>query len=121
MPPFVFGPRKQEILAKAAAGKIRIELVSIASEASDIAYCVSTISAGGLGEVDSMFVEERFRGRRIGSQLVLHALAWMESMGASSKVVTVAHANEEALAFYKRFGFHPCTILLQQSHENAAS
>src|SRR5262245_10319471 len=58
LPPFVFGPRKQEILAKAASGKIRIELVSIASDGADIAYCVSTVSAGGRGEVDSMFVEE---------------------------------------------------------------
>jgi len=120
MPPFIFGPRKQEILAKAAAGKIRIELVSIPSDAADIAYCVSTVSAGGRGEVDSMFVEERFRGRGIGSELIRHALAWLESTGASSKVVTVAHANEEALAFYKRFGFHPRTILLQQSRDDAS-
>ncbi len=119
-PPFIFGPREQEILTKAEAGKIRVELVSTGLEAADIAYCVSTVSAGGRGELDSMFVEECFRGRGIGSELVRHALAWMESLGASSKVVTVAHANDEALAFYKRFGFHPRTILLQQSHDNAA-
>ena len=119
-PPFVFGPRKQEILAKVAAGKIRFELVSIAPDAANIAYCVSTVSAGGLGEVDSMFVEERFRGRGIGSQLVRHALAWLDSMGASPKVVTVAHGNDEALAFYKRFGFYPRAILLQQNHDHAA-
>jgi hypothetical protein len=62
-PPFIFEPRKREILAKAAAGETRIELVSIASEAVDIAYCVSTVSPGGRGEIDSMFVEERCRGR----------------------------------------------------------
>src|SRR5215204_2329964 len=61
-PPFDFEARKQEILAKAAGGKIRVELVSIASGEVDIAYCVSTVSAGSRGEVDSMFVEERFRG-----------------------------------------------------------
>jgi ribosomal protein S18 acetylase RimI-like enzyme len=119
-PPFIFGPRKQELLAKAEAGKIRIELVSTASDAADIAYCVSTVSAGGRGELDSMFVEECFRGRGIGSELVRHALAWLESVGASSRVVTVAHANEAALAFYKRFGFHPRTILLQRSQDNTA-
>jgi GNAT superfamily N-acetyltransferase len=113
-PPFIFGPRKRELLAKAAPGKIRVEFVTIASDGVDIAYCISTVSASGRGEVDSMFVEEGFRGRGIGSNLIRHALTWMESMGASSRVVTVAHANEEALAFYKRFGFHPRTILLQQ-------
>jgi ribosomal protein S18 acetylase RimI-like enzyme len=113
MPPFNFEPRKQEILTKAAA--IRIELVSAAPDASDIAYCISTVSTNGCGEIDSMFVEEAFRGRGIGSELVGHALAWLENAGAASKVVTVAHANEEALAFYKRFGFQPRTILLEQS------
>jgi diamine N-acetyltransferase len=115
-PPFNFEPRKQEILGKAARGKIRVELVSIAPRGEDIAYCVSTVSEGGRGEIDSMFVEERFRCHGIGSQLVRHALAWMDDMEASSKVVTVAHANEAALAFYERFGFQPRTVLMQQSH-----
>jgi len=47
-------------------------------------------------------------------------LPWLESTDASSKVVTVAHGNEEALALYQRFGFHPRTISLQQSDDNAA-
>jgi len=119
-PPLIFEPRKQEILGKAAPGKTRIELVSIVSEAVDIAYCVSTVSPGGRGEIDSMFVEERCRGCGIGSELVRHASAWMKRAEASSKVVTIAYASEEVLAFYKRFGFHPRTILLQQIHETAA-
>jgi diamine N-acetyltransferase len=114
-PPFNFEPRKQEILGKAAAGKIRVELVTSIPGVVDIAYCVSTVSEGGRGEIGSMFVEERFRCHGIGSQLVRHALAWMDATGASSRVVTVAHANEAALAFYERFGFQPRTILLQHS------
>jgi len=118
-PPFNFERRKHEILCKAAPGKTRIELVSIVSEAVDIAYCVSTVSSSGRGEIDSMFVEERCQGRGIGSKLVRHALAWMESAEASSKVVTIAYANEEVLTFYRRFGFHPRTILLQHIQETA--
>ena len=118
MPPFNFEPSKQEILGKAAA--IRIELVSAAPDGLDIAYCISTVTRDGLGEIDSMFVEEAYRGRGIGSELARHALDWLESAGATSKVVTVAHENEQALAFYKRFGFQPRTILLQQSGLNAA-
>ena len=120
-PPFLFEPRKHGILGKAAAGKLRIELVSTASPATDIAYCISTVSTDGCGEVDSIFVEEEFRGRGIGSELLQRALAWLDSCGASSKVVTVAHGNEGALAFYKRFGFHPRTILLLQTHGNASN
>jgi ribosomal protein S18 acetylase RimI-like enzyme len=117
---FTFEPRKLEILTKAAPGKLRIELVSAASDAADVAYCISTASASGRGEVDSIFVEESLRRHGIGSELIRHALAWLESVGASSKVVTVAYSNEEALALYKRFGFHPRTILLEKNHDNAA-
>jgi GNAT superfamily N-acetyltransferase len=90
-PPFLFEPRKQGTLAKAAAGKLRIELVSVVSHTTDIAYCITTVSADGCGEIDSMFVEERFRGCGIGSELVRRALGWLDSVGASSKVVTAAH------------------------------
>jgi ribosomal protein S18 acetylase RimI-like enzyme len=115
-----FEPRKQEILTKAAPGKLRIELVSTASDAADVAYCISTVSASGRGEVDSIFVEESFRGHGIGSELLRRALAWLENAGASSKVVTVAYSNEQALALYQRFGFHPRNILLEQNDGNAA-
>ena len=119
-PPFIFEPRKQEILRKAAPGNTRVELVSIVSETVDIAYCVSTVSPGGRGEIDSMFVEERCRGRGIGSELVRHALAWMEGAEASSKVVTVAYGSEEVLGFYRRFGFYARSILLQQIDKNSS-
>lgn len=119
MPPFAFEPRRQEILAKAAPGKLCIELVSNAADGVDVGYCISTVSESGRGEVDSMFVEESFRGRGIGGELFRHALAWLESMGASSKVVTVAYGNEAALALYQRFGFHPRNIVLEQGDDSA--
>ncbi len=110
-----FEPRKQELLAKAVSGKLRIELVSKPSDMADVAYCISTVSADCRGEVDSLFVDEGFRGCGIGSELLRRALAWLESAGATSKLVTVAHSNEEALAIYNRFGFYPRTIVLQQN------
>ncbi len=109
-----FEARKQELLTKSTNGTLQIELVSTASDAIDIAYCVSTVSAGGRGEIDSLFVDARFRGQGIGSELIRHALTWLDGMGAMTKVVSVAYANEEALALYRRFGFQPRTVLLQQ-------
>jgi hypothetical protein len=61
-PPFLFEPGKQGILAKAAAGKLWMELVSVVSHTTDIAYCMTTVSAEGCGEIDSMSVEELFEG-----------------------------------------------------------
>jgi len=118
-PPFLFEPRKQGILNKAHAGRLRIELVSLSSSGADVAYCISTVSADRCGEIDSIFVEERHRGCGVGSELLRRALAWLDEAGATSKVVTVANGNEGALALYKRLGFHPRKILLQQRHNEA--
>lgn len=117
---FDFAARKQELLVKAAGGQWRIELAGPAADATAIAYCVSTVTAQGGGEVDSLFVDERFRGRGIGGELVRRALTWLEGAGATSKVVSVAHANQAALALYQRFGFHPRTMLLQHRPDHVA-
>jgi GNAT superfamily N-acetyltransferase len=90
-------PQKVALPNRSALGN-HDEPEKVASHATDIAYCISTVSADGCGEVDSMFVEEHFRGAGVGSELVRCALAWLDSVGASSKVVTVAHGNERALA-----------------------
>ena len=58
---FDFESRKQELLAKAANGKLRIEFVQREAGTSLIAYCLCTVTAKGRGEVDSMFVEQEFR------------------------------------------------------------
>ena len=109
-----FEPRKQEFLAKAAAGKFHLEIVGAISNNTDVGYCISSLSAEGRGEIDSIFVEEDFRGRGIGTELITRALAWLDKMGASSKFVTVAYGNEDAVSVYRRFGFYHRTILLQQ-------
>jgi GNAT superfamily N-acetyltransferase len=110
-PPFFFQPRKQEILAKSAPGKLRIEVASVHDV--DIAYAISTITPEGRGEVDSLFVEDHFRSSGIGTELMHRALAWFNALGASSVAVAVACENEGALSFYRQFGFHPRTIFLQ--------
>jgi ribosomal protein S18 acetylase RimI-like enzyme len=115
-----FDTRKQKLLAKADAGRLRVELVSAESGGPGVAYCISTISTDAVGEIDSIFVEEHLRGQGVGAELMRRALAWLESMRVTSKIVSVMSENEEALAFYRRFGFHPRTILLQESHDDAA-
>lgn len=115
-----FDARKRSLLTKGRAGGLRVDLVLAASDETGIAYCISTLCADGVGEVDSIFVEERLRGHGVGTELMRRALAWLESMRATSKIVSVMSENEEALAFYRRFGFHSRTILLQESHDDGA-
>ena len=110
-----FQARKQELLAKSDGGGIRVELVSIARARPIVAYCVSTVSRAGVGEIDSIFIDEDWRGQGVGTELMRRALAWLNKMGAKSKVVSVMCENEKALAFYRRFDFHPRAVLLQES------
>jgi diamine N-acetyltransferase len=110
-----FETRRQTLLAKGDAGGLRVELVTLGADGPKVAYCVSTISAEGVGEIDSIFVEESLRGRGIGAELMRHALAWLDRMQATSKILAVMYENNEALVFYARFGFHPRTVVLQQS------
>jgi uncharacterized damage-inducible protein DinB/ribosomal protein S18 acetylase RimI-like enzyme len=111
-----FAARKAELIAK--AGKLRVEIAYSRPLSESVAYCISTVSADGIGEIDSLFVEEHLRGKGIGSSLMRRALAWLDSMKAATKVVSVLAENEEALAFYERLGFYPRTLVLQSIHES---
>ena len=65
-----FEPRRLEIQAKAETGKVRIELAAAGSDGTDVAYCIATVSADEVAEVDSIFVKARFRGCGIGTELM---------------------------------------------------
>jgi diamine N-acetyltransferase len=113
-----FDRRKQDLVAKANTGKIRIELV--ADDKQDIAYCISSVLAGGAAEVDSVFVDMQYRGSGIGTELMRRALAWFRAAGATSIIVSVMHGNDKAVAFYQRFGFRPRAIIMKVSGEITA-
>src|SRR5580698_238198 len=64
-----FEVRKQKLLAKGGADRIRVDLVSGGLDQPAVAYCISTVSDDGVGEVDSIYVGEDLRGQGIGSEL----------------------------------------------------
>lgn len=47
-----------------------------ASAARAVGYCLSSVTADGVGEIDSLYVLDEFRRQGIGSELVRRALAW---------------------------------------------
>ncbi|MEQ1854526.1 MAG: GNAT family N-acetyltransferase, partial [Chthoniobacteraceae bacterium] len=78
-----------------------------------MAYCLTSLSPDGVGEVDSLFVAPLYRRSGVGSKLLQRALDWLGDSGAVSQRVVVLHANTEAESFYRRFGFHPRNIELE--------
>ncbi len=111
---FTFGERKAELLRIAGKGALRVDIARDPAARRDAGYCVSSVSREGVGDIESIFVEEAYRGRGIGSALVTRSLAWMDGCGAVKKRVFVSDGNEEAWGFYQRFGFYPRMMMLEQ-------
>jgi ribosomal protein S18 acetylase RimI-like enzyme len=80
---------------------------------------VSSLSPERGGEIESIFILERYRSLGIGSTLVNRALAWFSENCTVRNRVSVSDGNEAAEGFYKKFGFYPrMTVLEQKNSEN---
>ena len=98
-----FSTRMQQLKDKAES---LIAILAEDSEAKEIvAYCLATINAAKLGEVDSVYVEEPYRGQGIGTELIRIALNWMEENKASKTKIHVLESNQQALKLYRALGF----------------
>ncbi len=82
-----------------------------------IGYCISTIDRCGRGEVDSLFIEEKYRREGIGTDFMRRAIDWIDGQGATEIAIVVAAGNEEALPFYRRYGFSPAYTTLKLKNE----
>ena len=109
-----FEGRRDELLEKAAGGLMRVELARD-EDGRVVGYCVSSVGANMIGEVDSIFVTAAYRQMGIGSALMASALQWMDGLGATRKVLLAIVGNEEDHSFYARFGFLPKSTLLEQA------
>ena len=105
--------RRKEILDKVPGTEVFVDL---ALDHADVlvGYCVSTITPSKQGEIDSIFVEEGWRGAGIGDQLMQRAEQWLDASGARMRTLEVTWGNEEVMGFYARRGFLPRRIVLQK-------
>lgn len=78
-----------------------------------IGYCIST-ALNGKGEVESVHVEQSSRGDGVGTRLVQEHLDWMRQKNCSVIGVTVSQENAATIGFYRKLGFFPNTIYMQQ-------
>jgi ribosomal protein S18 acetylase RimI-like enzyme len=109
-----FARRKQELLEKSGGGDMHVGLARDTAAGELVGYCVSTVSATGDGEIDSIYIEEEYRRCGIGHSLMRMALDWMGKHAVKKLVVQVIVGNEEAQAFYQRYGFYPRYTVFQQ-------
>jgi ribosomal protein S18 acetylase RimI-like enzyme len=110
--------RKEFLLKKSNGGAIRVDLARDPNNVK-VAYCVSTLNSERVGEVDSIYVREEYRSLGIGDQLMKRSLEWMDKKGVTSKKILVTAGNQDALSFYRRYGFRPRRMVLEQlTHKN---
>jgi diamine N-acetyltransferase len=109
-----FEKRKADLLKKAAAGKMRVDLAFNEELGLNVGYCVSSVNSEKMGEIESIFVDAAYRGMGIGDRLMKKALCWMEQEDVVEKIVEVAVGNEQAWGFYAQYGFLPRKMVLKQ-------
>ncbi|MCR3957027.1 MAG: GNAT family N-acetyltransferase, partial [Gudongella sp.] len=78
-----------------------------------IGYCISTISDVN-GEIASIHIDESYRGIGVGRRLVVDHLNWMKEGKCKTMGVTVSQENVSTISFYKKLGFYPNTLYMQQ-------
>ena len=111
---FTFPERAETLLNKSLEGAMHIGLVKDKESGVMVAYCITTISQDNEGEIDSIYVEREYRGQGIGTELIKRSLKWMDDKGVNKKTVRVSFGNQEAVAFYERYGFRPRSLSLEQ-------
>jgi ribosomal protein S18 acetylase RimI-like enzyme len=106
--------RKADLMRKSRSGGLHLHIATDLDTREPIGYCVSTVSGNGQGQLESIYVEPDYRKCGVGDRLMRRALNWMDVMHARTKTLTVGVGNEEVLSFYRRYGFYPKHITVEQ-------
>lgn len=113
---FKFETRKSKFISNDNV-RVNIDLIKDMNTDLYIGYCISTIDKDLLGEIDSLFVDEKYRKSGLGDKLMKRALLWLDTNHAAKKIIGAAEGNESVLDFYKRYGFYERRIILEQKVE----
>lgn len=107
---FTFEKRCEKFFSKESQN-VRIEIVEL-NKSNVIGYCISTIS-NNIGEVESLFIEKKYRHIGYGKVLVCHAVEWFKNRNCTKIQVAVAEGHESVFDFYMKQGFYPRLTYLE--------
>jgi ribosomal protein S18 acetylase RimI-like enzyme len=109
---YSFDDRKSKLTQKYKANKLHIDIAM--GDNRPVGYIISGITDNGVGEIESIYIEDGYRSQSIGDDLMHRALAWLDKHQVQEKIVDVAVGNERVHKFYARFGFYPRQTRLKQ-------
>ena len=69
--------------------------------------------------IDDLCVDERIRGRHVGSRLYDHVCGYARKIGCKSVTLNVWCGNDSAMAFYQSRGMKPRKIYMETSLEES--
>lgn len=79
-----------------------------------IGYAITSVSAQNIGEVESLYVDSRYRGLKIGDVLMKKSLGWLSEKNTEKTIVGVSIGNEDVFDFYSKYGFYPKATILEK-------
>lgn len=91
----------------------QVHVLTLKEGAIQVGYCIST-AIDGVGEIDSLYLEESHRGQKLGEEMLRKSLTWLESRNCSKIQVSVAVGHEYVFPFYEKFGFKPRLVYLER-------
>ncbi len=112
-----FEDRIKPILDLAERGSVKIDIAQDTNHNVIVGYCVSTITENGEGEIDSIFLDQNYRGKGIGEALMERALNWFAENNVQDIKIGVVFGNDDVLSFYERFGFYPKSYVLLRKYQ----
>ncbi len=71
-----------------------------------LVYTFSLEHAGLMADIDEFFIEDAYRGRKIGGRLLAAAETTARKAECGSLMLQVSHHNRRAHDFYVRHGFY---------------
>jgi ribosomal-protein-alanine acetyltransferase len=107
-----------DVFEEYAIGFAQLFLVAI-SGARTVGYSIAAVSRGS-GELASIAVLPRYRGRGIATSLLKATVRKLRRRGVRSIWLMVRTDNPDAIALYKRFGFAR-TATVRHYYEDGAS
>lgn len=78
-----------------------------------VGYCIVS-SKDDVGEIDSIFIEEKYRQSGLGNSLMSRAEKWFDEKGIDEVKVKVAEGNESVFPFYEQCGYKKYMTILKR-------
>ncbi|HBG81878.1 TPA: hypothetical protein DDW69_03490 [candidate division CPR2 bacterium] len=67
-----------------------------------------------IAEINTTFIDERFRNKKIGSELTNRFTIWAKENGANTLIVDVLSENSRGINFYKLNGFNDYRVIIKK-------